>query len=176
MRAKDNMHLQETVDELHTLFYTESGKLYLKESGNEVGRLDCGYISVSFNGVTRRVHRVIFALTNGVFNGHIDHINGVKTDNRPENLRICTQGLNTANSRKRSDNTSGYKGVTWHKLVNKWASQTMFNGKRVHLGCYEDKREAALVYNYKLEELFGKDCVFNSVFEDVPSEVLSSEA
>jgi hypothetical protein len=76
--------------------------------------------------------------------------------------------LNTANAAIRSDNTTGYIGVTWHKTTNKWQAQTMFKGKRIHIGLFNSKDEAALAYNYKLTELFGYQCTFNQVFEDHP--------
>jgi hypothetical protein len=44
----------------------------------------------------------------------------------------------------------------------------MFKGKRIHIGLFNSKDEAALAYNYKLTELFGYQCTFNQVFEDHP--------
>lgn len=124
-----------------------------------------GYKRVRYQGKWLLSHRVIWEMFNGSFNHNIDHKNGDKLDNRIENLRPCNQSQNTINSSIRSDNTSGYKGVTWSKAANKWASQTMKDGKRVHVGVFENPKEAALAYNYKVLELFGEYGKFNEVFK-----------
>ena len=51
---------------------------------------------------------------------HIDHINHNGLDNRKENLRICTNRQNSRNRKASKRNTSGIKGVSRHKLSNKW--------------------------------------------------------
>lgn len=72
----------------------------------------------------------------------------------PGNCRWATASQQTMNSQKRVDNTSGFKGVWWHPKLKKWRVQIGLNGKRISLGCYENKEEAALVYKKKAEELF----------------------
>lgn len=134
--------------------------------GTIVDRLDpsSGYRRV-WNGKRLEMsHRYIYRMHYGDFKGNIDHKDRDPLNNRIENLRVCTQSTNTINSSIRSDNTSGYKGVTWHKSCQKWASQTMKGGKRVHLGVFECPKEAALAYNYRVKDLFGEFCVFNKVF------------
>lgn len=44
------------------------------------------------------------------------------------------------------NNTSGYKGVSWHKINKKWISGITINYKRIHLGYFEDKKEAVIAY------------------------------
>lgn len=175
LRCTDNLDDKDFVQELRGYFYTDtSGKVYVVSTGQEVNQVSKGkgYTSVRYNGKYIMTHRLVYALINGPFHSHIDHIDGNPSNNVISNLRLCTQGLNVANAKIRSDNTSGYFGVIWHKASkNRWQAQTMYNGKRVYIGLYTDKDEAALAYNYKITELFGHQCTFNQVFEDRPDAV-----
>ena len=63
------------------------------------------------------LHRVILNAQDGEY---VDHANRNKLDNRRSNLRICSQVENAWNSKRRKDNNSGYKGVSWDKSRNKW--------------------------------------------------------
>lgn len=53
-------------------------------------------------------------------------------------------------------NTSGVKGVHWHKLTCKWAAVIKVRGKRFHLGLFTDMASAKAVYDAKAKELFGE--------------------
>lgn len=90
------------------------------------------------------LHRLIMDAKKGE---EVDHINGDKIDNRRENLRICTTMQNKHNYKIPITNTSGYKGVGWHKRDKKWTARIRVNYKLIHLGYYVDKIEAALAYN-----------------------------
>lgn len=68
---------------------------------------------------------------------YVDHINGNGLDNRRENLRLATKATNGANRGKPATNTSGYKGVSWHKRDETWQAFISVNGKRIHLGCFD---------------------------------------
>src|SRR3990167_5246104 len=72
----------------------------------------------------------------------IDHINLNPLDNRKENLRIVTHYQNMLNVTKNKNNTSGYKGVSFHKLVGKWAAYITVNKKRLYLGWFAKPEEA----------------------------------
>lgn len=172
-QCTDNLDNESFVDYLRSRLSVFDGKVYSWGHNKFLGSLDknTGYIRCGFEGRVYQAHRLIYAITNGPLSGHIDHIDRNKTNNRPENLRLCNQGLNVANANLRSDNTSGYIGVIWHKASNRWQAQTMFNGKRVHVGLYLDKEQAAMAYNIKLRELFGYRCTFNKVFHDVEPEM-----
>jgi hypothetical protein len=89
------------------------------------------------------MHRVIMNTPDGF---DTDHINGDRLDNRRENLRICTHIENMQNQGKRENNTSGYKGVTFHKREKKWRAQVQMQGKRKTVGSYTSKEEAYLAY------------------------------
>lgn len=104
--------------------------------------IDRGYAAMTIKEPTKGImymHRLINKTPKGMLT---DHRNGNKLDNRRENLRTCTFAQNNANSKKRPDNTSGVKGVVWHKRMQKWQAQISVGGKCVYLGMYDDKDEA----------------------------------
>lgn len=76
----------------------------------------------------------------------VDHINGNGLDNRRCNLRLATQEQNQHNAKRRRDNTSGYKGVNFHKGSGKWAARIQAYNKRVHLGHFNSPEEAFVAY------------------------------
>lgn len=102
------------------------------------------------NGKDVRLHRLVMGEPKGL---EIDHINGNKLDNRRENLRECNRWQNKANTRIISTNTTGYKGVSWHK--DKWQASIRVTGRLLYLGRYETKQEAAMAYNIAAREHFG---------------------
>lgn len=107
------------------------------------------------------LHRAILNPNDDV---DIDHINGDTLDNRRENLRICSHAENMHNMKKHADNTSGYKGVTWDKRTRKWQAQIQVSGRKVFIGRFSDKVEAAVAYDEKAREIFGIYAKVN--FED----------
>jgi hypothetical protein len=104
------------------------------------------YRKMNVNRKTVYVHHAIFLLHHGYLPKYIDHIDGNPLNNKIENLRAATQSQNMANSRKKSNNTSGHKGVTFRKDTNKWAAGLMFEGKHISLGSFLTKEEAILAY------------------------------
>lgn len=93
----------------------------------------------------------------------IDHINGDKSDNRFENLRLSNQSQNSANSRTPKNNTSGFKGVCWHKKAKKWAARIKVNRQEIYLGLFKTKEEAAEAYNKAALEHFGEFARLNEI-------------
>jgi hypothetical protein len=76
----------------------------------------------------------------------IDHIDGDTRDNRRALLRPATNAQNQYNQGIPSHNTSGHKGVTWHRATQKWHAKIRHEGKRLHLGYFTDLEEAAKAY------------------------------
>lgn len=102
-----------------------------------------GYIMGKFNGQTMLAHRVAWALAHGCDPvALIDHINGVKTDNRLANLREATPAQNLMNARRARRNTSGARGVSWHAGCGKWQANLRVNGELRHIGVFNDFDEA----------------------------------
>lgn len=118
-----------------------------------------GYLAVVLNKKTIRSHRIIFSMSNGVdpLDKIIDHINGNKLDNRPENLRIATVNENAQNRCTiQKNNTSGELGVTWNRKCSKWQVALKHNGKCIYLGVFKSKEEASLVSKSARIKLFGE--------------------
>jgi len=77
----------------------------------------------------------------------VDHIEPNATlDNRRSNLRIANDSQNRCNTRKRSDNTSGYKGVSYDKRRSKWIASISVNGISKYLGRFDTAEEASFAY------------------------------
>lgn len=102
-----------------------------------------GYIRVGLDCRTYYAHRVMWLMQTGEWpDKEIDHINGVRTDNRWANLRHATHAQNGRNRRRQRDNTSGFTGVYLHKPTKRWRARINVAGKRISLG-YHDTPELA---------------------------------
>lgn len=113
--------------------------------------LSKGYVAYGENGNTKKLHRLITGVTDSAV--QVDHINGDKLDNRKENLRLCNQSQNKANSRPYKNSNLGLKGIT--RRYGKWVAQLRHDGKHYYLGSYDTPVEAALSYDRKAREVFG---------------------
>jgi hypothetical protein len=96
-----------------------------------------GYARTKIGSATKSMHQLIKNTSS-----QIDHINRNKLDNRKKNLRPCTPQQNIMNHPMRSDNTSGFVGVHWHKMTRKWASRIQVNGKGIHCGLFPNIEDA----------------------------------
>lgn len=106
-----------------------------------------GYRRVTINGTRVPAHVIVWALVHGEWPvGDVDHINGVTDDNRPENLRVVTHQQNCRNSRKRTNNTSGFKGVSAHKASGKWEATIQTDHGPKYLGLFSAPELAADAY------------------------------
>lgn len=85
---------------------------------------------------------------------HIDPINSL--DNRSKNLRSANRSQNMQNIRTPKSNKSGYKGVYWHKSNNCWAACIFHDGKKLHLGSFNDPAVAHTAYCITAGKLFGE--------------------
>lgn len=92
----------------------------------------------------------------------VDHIDSNGLNNQRNNLRLTTPTLNQANQRMRSDNTSGYRGVTMMGPY-KWRARITEGGKRIHIGYYSTPEEAAKAFNSAAIELWGEHARLNEV-------------
>ena len=114
------------------------------------------YASKTIDYKKWRLHRFIFHLRGIDITGkEIDHISGDTLDNRWENLRLVSSTQNKHNAVIRSDNTSGYKGVSFHKQRQRWAAQIFIDKKHTSLGLHDTALDAAKAYNEAAIEHFG---------------------
>lgn len=106
-----------------------------------------GYIVFQFQDREVKAHRFIFYYYHGELFEIIDHINGIKNDNSISNLRGDNDNKNQQNQRKpQIGNTTGYLGVCWNKLAQKYKATIAFNGKNNHLGYFSTKELAYEAY------------------------------
>ena len=106
-----------------------------------------GYIVISLLGKLYAAHRIAWCLVYGDWpKSHLDHINRQRADNRLSNLREATNTENLQNMGLMSNNTSGYKGVSYQKHRRKWQCHISTGSKRVFLGLYTTAKEASLAY------------------------------
>ena len=91
------------------------------------------------------MHRLLMELERGD-RREVDHRNTDTLDNRRLNLRIATHSQNGANRGANENNTSGYKGVSWHKVGRKWRAQIRVNGRQIYLGMFDSPEQASLAY------------------------------
>jgi hypothetical protein len=73
---------------------------------------------------------------------YIDHIDGNPRNNNIQNLREATHQQNSFNTKLRKDNTSGFKGVSFNKVSNKWVAQATLNQVNYYLGLFVNKDDA----------------------------------
>lgn len=112
-----------------------------------------GYRHGAVNKKIYFAHRVIWVMVHGYAPRVIDHINGMKSDNRICNLREVSSRENQMNMRRRVDNTSGVTGV-YRNRSHGWRSQININGRHLHLGVFDDL-DAAIAARKDAELRFG---------------------
>jgi hypothetical protein len=149
-----------TQAQLLELFEYKDGQLISKQKskrrnvGDVLGKInDRGYVTATVQGDVYRVHRLIFLWHYGVMPEQIDHINGVRDDNRIENLRPATSSENAQN--RIASSVSGTKGVYWHKQINRWVASICVNRKNIHLGSFEDIDAAKTVAMQARKDVHG---------------------
>ena len=132
------------------LFFT---KLPISKSqpippGTPAGHLTAaGYLRICVLGKYHMAHRLAWLYVRGVFpEADIDHINGVRSDNRIANLRDVSRATNSQNRvRLNANNTSGYRGVTYRPRQG-WVAQIGFGGKQVCIGIFSSREEARAAF------------------------------
>jgi hypothetical protein len=137
----------------------ESGKLFWRDDwmpkicgGREAGTADKGYIRFEHRGRRFAAHRVIWFLVYGSWpEGEIDHVNGVGTDNKLENLRLATRAENNRNRTGRAKSAVNYKGVQ----LNRHGRFVVAVG-RVHIGTFRCPTRAALEYDKAAKLHYGE--------------------
>ena len=112
---------------------------------------------------TIRMHNAIMNTPNGM---ETDHRDGDGLNNQKYNLRNCTHAENGKNLRISESNTSGYKGVYWHKAAKAWVARIRVDYELLYLGCFETVEEGALAYNQKAAELYGEFARLNEIGQD----------
>lgn len=106
------------------------------------------------NSLTRQTHQLVaMAFLNHKPCGLkivVDHINNISTDNRVENLQLISVRKNSSKDRI---GVSKYTGVIWVKKLKKWGASIHFNGKRIHLGNFNNEIKASECYQEALKRI-----------------------
>ena len=150
-------------DELAKNFKVEGGNLVRItdskkiKAGQMVGTPNTeGYLKFRHNYTTYSVHRVIYLLTHKKQPECVDHINGIVSDNRPENLREAVIQTNAYNAKLSAKNTSGFKGVHHLKDGNGYQASIKYNHKRKFLGTFKSLDDAKEFIELAREMVHGK--------------------
>jgi hypothetical protein len=153
-----------TKELIQELFYYDNGFLFnkVKRSSNAMPNTMAGtlpnnseYRRVSISNKVYLEHRIIWIYFNGLIpkGMFIDHINQNKKDNKIENLRLCTRSQNQYNRGAYKNNTSGYKGVSFNKSLQKYSAQMRVNDVKKHLGYFDTVELAKQAYDLKAIEI-----------------------
>jgi HNH endonuclease/AP2 domain len=164
VNAKDGNLTQDLLKELFD-YDAETGNLIWRVNrnnhkalaGDVAGTVKAdGYRKIRINGRRPYAHRIVWLWHHGSLpDGDIDHIDNNPLNNRIENLREATNTQNQANKSRQSNNTSGYPGVVFHKATGKWNAKINVDGRRIHLGLWDNKKQAHIRYLRAASKLFG---------------------
>lgn len=117
-------------------------------------------ISLMMDGKKRdyTAHRIIYEMHHGPIPDkmEVDHIDGNAHNNRIENLRLATHGQNMLNKRRHSNNTSGFKGVSYRKDKKKWRAYICVHGRSHNLGHFDTPEAAAKAYAEAIPQFHGE--------------------
>lgn len=96
-----------------------------------------GYIGLSVFGKEYLAHRIIWLMVNGCYpEEEIDHINGIRSDNRLANLRIVGHGENSRNTKLYKNNSTGHVGIHYRRDTGKYRAYIRSGKNRLYLGCF----------------------------------------
>jgi len=139
------------------LFWKNDAALNGKMAGLRAGSTYAdGYRYIRLNGGRHLEHRIVWLLAYGALPSQIDHANMNRSDNRLCNLRAATNGENGMNKAAQSNNTTGFKGVTFHKGMGKFQAKISRNKKRTLLGYFSDPQSAHAAYTKAAGEIHGE--------------------
>jgi len=113
-----------------------------------------GYVSVQVDGVPYLAHRLAWFYQHGVWPDQIDHINGIRSDNRIANLRPATNKQNCENKRVTNSTHGQGKGISFDARRKKWKARIGHNYKVIWLGYFKDAESAAAAYALAAKKIY----------------------
>jgi hypothetical protein len=146
-----------TYDELSGIFTWKKKIGRRSVIGAEAGTVgDRGYIRIGINKTVYKAHKLAWFYVHEKWPDRIDHRDLNPKNNSLDNLRLCTQSQNGANNKISKRNTSGYKGVSFHKPSGKWRAVIGYRKEKISLGLFYSKEDAAGAYTSAADRLFGE--------------------
>lgn len=139
--------------------YKHDGNNQYAKRGREAGWIEnTGYRRIKIGKHRYMAHLLVWCHVTGTYPAdcEIDHINLNKLDNRFCNLRSVTKSQNCMNRRRRVDNRTNYKGVTFDKSSGKYLARISVNGDRKRIGYYDTPEAAWFAYVAESEKLHGE--------------------
>lgn len=135
-----------------------------KKTGSIAGcSQNTGHRQIKIDGKIYLAHRLIWMFHYGLWpKNDIDHVNGIRNDNRIENLREATRQENCANRCLSKLNTSGIKGVYFVETRKKWHARIKIKGKTIHIGYFDKKEDAGEAYKLKSLEIHKEFSIYLS--------------
>ncbi|AGQ28771.1 endonuclease [Serratia liquefaciens ATCC 27592] len=129
-------------------------------AGKEAGGIDDdGYWKIKIYGKWYRRHRIVWAMHFGDAGSmQIDHVNGIRSDDRICNLRTATAQQNAFNRKRQINNKSGCKGVFWVEAKKKWTGLVLVFRKPYSAGYFDSIHEAITASERLREKLHGEFC------------------
>lgn len=117
-----------------------------------------GYGRISMNNGLVQAHRIPWEMVHGAIpkGMELDHVCHCRACVNPEHVRLATRAENSRNSLLRSNNTSGYKGVSFYKLTHKWEAYIKADYKRTRLGFFDTKDLAYAAYCEAAKKYHGE--------------------
>jgi hypothetical protein len=128
-----------TAIQLGYTYNPETGEVKNRQGKVLKSKTPYGYLVIGRKELTLFQHQFAWYFIHKETVNSLDHINGIKDDNRISNLRSVTHQQNHFNETKA-------KGYYWHKGTNKWQTKIMLNGKSIHLGLFNTEEEARQTY------------------------------
>ncbi len=151
------------------LYYLPSFGIFIRKEtrgahvkGSIAGTLHVGYIRIGVDGEHVLAHRLAWLFIYGEWPAQdLDHIDGDRTNNRPNNLRLANNTSNQRNAQLRNDNKTGIPGVSWHSRDSIWSVKIGIGGKSKALGYFDDQWDAICArksaeYEYKYHVNHGR--------------------
>ena len=133
---------------------TVSGRAKAGSIAGSISKVS-GYVEIRIRGKLYYGHHLAWFFVKRCWAKRLDHKNNKRSENWINNLRLSNYAQNNQNTLIRKNNSSGYKGVSFCKIRNKWRATIYINSRQQIIGYSDDKKEAALMYDNKALELHG---------------------
>lgn len=134
-----------------------SAKWNSRWAGKPAGSLNGnGYLVIKIQNRAYGAHRLAWLYAKGEWPDFVDHADMIRSNNILSNLRSCDMSQNKANMRKRADNTTGLKGVSFMKDRKKWRAQLGSVGGPAYLGEFDCPAAAHFAYIIAADLKYGE--------------------